>query len=486
MDRLRTLLLARTQVVVLDPDRVAAAATRPLRDSDLDRFDAELARLGFVMSLDLAATIRRLPAAAMQELRGWIGGTLASATAGPGACPWCGRPGAVGALDPCGHRVCAVCWGGVNFSACPICHRRVTRHEPSGGALAVVHLGFDARAIARGWLGTLLARKIPAAGDDRVAIEAVIDAIGPDAIADLPPHMPARETAAIAIARLLLIAPDRPAMAARAAPVLSTASDVLRVVLVLAGAGPELAAPARLRSLPRGLRRALLEALDRLPPEELADELSRRRALWQRVGEVLHPAELAERVPNAARAFAIARGTPRGARWAGPIEAALAAGDAIAALERLVERPVELVRRARHLERVARAQSPEAVARLAACFDELLARAASRRAFARALIDRALPDRLLFDLAALHAAARANVIYLRERDGSFTSYRRRADEPPRARLARIASGAADSYRLLAVPAADAPILAVLDKADLVLPHGSATPDRDELAAELDP
>ncbi|HTR53184.1 MAG TPA: RING finger family 4 domain-containing protein [Kofleriaceae bacterium] len=461
---------------MLDPDRAADAATRPLRDADLDRFDAELARLGFVLSLDLALTVRRLPNAAMQELRVWIAGTLAHATAGPGACPWCAREGPVGALDPCGHRVCEACWTGTSFAACPICHRRVARHEPKDGALAVVHLGFDVRAVARGWLARLLARRSPLAGDERDALEAVIDALGPDAIAELPARVPVRATAAIAVARLLLVSPDRSAMAARAAPYLATGRDVLAVANVLMGA-PR-------RSLPRGLRRALLEALDRLPPAELADAFVRDRAAWQRIGEQLHPRELADRLPNAARAFAIARARSRGARWAGPIEAALAAGDAIAALERLVARPGELVRRARHLERVARAQGPDASAKLASCFDELCARAAALRPFARAVIDRALPDRHRFDLAALHAAARANVIYVRERDGTFTTYRRRDGESHRARLARLASGTADSDRLLAVPAADAPMLAVVARLDFALPAGSATPDADELALEI--
>ncbi|MGH9884183.1 MAG: hypothetical protein ACREBE_01555, partial [bacterium] len=141
MDSIRTLLLARTYTVVLDPDRVASAATRPTRDVDLDKLEDELAQLGYVMSLDLAMTIRRLPYQAIAELRSWITGTLTNAlgayrphvplyrgvpptTAGDTAsqylrrmltwlatrqaqpCPWCGQVKLVGALDPCGHLVC--------------------------------------------------------------------------------------------------------------------------------------------------------------------------------------------------------------------------------------------------------------------------------------------------------------------------------------------------------------------------------------------
>ena len=76
MDSIRTLLLARTHTVVLDPDRVASAATRPTRDVDLEKFEDELAQLGYVMSLDLAMTVRRLPHQALIELRAWIVATL--------------------------------------------------------------------------------------------------------------------------------------------------------------------------------------------------------------------------------------------------------------------------------------------------------------------------------------------------------------------------------------------------------------------------
>src|SRR5689334_24972001 len=82
MDSIRTLLLARTHTVVLDPDRVASAATRPTRDVDLEKFEDELAQLGYVMSLDLAMTIRRLPHQALVELRTWIAATLSRSLGG--------------------------------------------------------------------------------------------------------------------------------------------------------------------------------------------------------------------------------------------------------------------------------------------------------------------------------------------------------------------------------------------------------------------
>ncbi|MGE5182524.1 MAG: hypothetical protein ACM31C_10700, partial [Acidobacteriota bacterium] len=77
MERLRTLLLARSHVVVLDPDLVASAATRPLSDRDLEKLEDELAQLGYVMSLDLAMAMRRLPRQALHETHSWLVDTLA-------------------------------------------------------------------------------------------------------------------------------------------------------------------------------------------------------------------------------------------------------------------------------------------------------------------------------------------------------------------------------------------------------------------------
>src|SRR5690606_116130 len=77
MHRVRTLLLARTNVVVMDPDLVATASTRPTRDQDIERLEDDLAQLGYVMSLDLATLVRRLPYQTMHELGGWIYDTLA-------------------------------------------------------------------------------------------------------------------------------------------------------------------------------------------------------------------------------------------------------------------------------------------------------------------------------------------------------------------------------------------------------------------------
>ena len=53
------------------------------------------------------------------------------------------------------------------------------------------------------------------------------------------------------------------------------------------------------------------------------------------------------------------------------------------------------------------------------------------RDFAYLVASQARPT--MWDLATIHAAARANLIYVRERDGSYTAYRRRDSRPVAAR-----------------------------------------------------
>jgi len=454
MDPIRTLLLARTHTVVLDPDRVASAATRPTRDVDLDKFEDEIAQLGYVMSLDLAMTIRRLPHQAIAELRSWVIATLAGslgsnrphvplarvapvtsiahtgdapsiylrrmltwlATRAAQPCPWCGQIKPVGALDPCGHLVCRSCWDGGTYAGCPICHRRIAVGDPfvrpapasdgvthHDGELRLIHLGFDLIGAARARFEGLTTRAALLSVDDRAELEGVIDAMGPKAVHWLPIHIPARETMAVVLARLWMVAPDRAAMVAATRAHLTTATDVLRVAAVLLGGNPALVEPMRLGSLGRGMRRALLDAIDHLEPDQAIEDMWRRRGLWKRIGERLHPYEFAQRLPFATLAFAALRRTrldgatfgtamrseARGVTtlrlagdqlrvtpWAGAVEEHLRAGDARAAVERLAQRPTELLRRVDHLVRVAQARQPDALAAVIAAVEVAAARAA--------------------------------------------------------------------------------------------------------------
>src|SRR5258706_1618280 len=302
MERLRTLLLARSLIVWLDPDRISSAQTRPVRDADLDKLEDELAQLGFVMSLDLARSVRRPPTQTLHDLRSWLVESLAKQigaqpshvplfrsvpegrpteagtlyvrriltwlyTRAAQPCPWCAQIKTIGALDPCGHLVCRTCWDGGNYAGCPICHRRVALGDPfikaplagerverHGGELALLQLGFDLTGMARLRFEHLLARQNPLTPAEREDIATIVDDIRPKAAEWLPAKIRIRETMAIAIARLLRNAPDPRAIVRTAESHLRTATDVLRVACVLLGGNAELVLPMRFSSTGRGLR----------------------------------------------------------------------------------------------------------------------------------------------------------------------------------------------------------------------------------------
>ncbi len=607
MDPLATLLLARTHIVVLDPDRVASASTRPARDVDIERFEIALVHHGFVMSLDLAMTVRRLPHDAVGELTSWMLSTLAvPPTRGsyaehalpwlhaPQPCPWCGTVAELGALDPCGHLVCRRCWSSGAHAGCAICHRRVSPNEPfiartgatRDGALHVLHLAIDLAGVVRDRFARMLGRAAPLSSEDRAELELIIDTLGPKVAMWLPARIPVRETLAIVLARLWMVAPDRVAMMRATRDRLATATDVLRIAAVLMKGNAALVEPMRLSSIPRGMRRAILEALEQLPAELVAEDMRRHRGLWKRVGERLHPGELADTLPNVARAFAGIRGAkPETMSWGGRVETALGRGDVRAATALVAERPAEVIRRIDHLVRVTLASQPDALgdvlatlraavahatasallvlaahasrrgmcrgedgarpadgardgdprvllpadgargaplpanvvaAIIDAAHGELVARAAARRNFARAVIDR---DVAVWDIAAIHAAARANTIYVRHagpRDDALGArhrqspagprddvpgarhrqspagprddasgvrhdvhggratiavYKRRDAETHLARLRRLVAGDADAT-IETVPPADVPTWFALVREDLVLPRGS--------------
>ncbi|HEU4732105.1 MAG TPA: hypothetical protein VFT22_29625, partial [Kofleriaceae bacterium] len=79
----------------------------------------------------------------------------------------------------------------------------------------------------------------------------------------------------------------------------------------------------------------------------------------------------------------------------------------------------------------------------------------------------------LWDIAAIHAVARANIVYVREHDGAISTYRRRDREQALARLARLSSGEDADDTLEELPPANAPTWFALLRDDIALPAGSA-------------
>ncbi|MEV1243029.1 MXAN_6230/SCO0854 family RING domain-containing protein [Nonomuraea sp. NPDC049750] len=304
-------------------------------------------------------------------------------------CVLCGNVGTVHAVSPCAHLVCRTCWDGADFSACPICHRRVDPDDPfllpseertsvdraAVTATGLLRLAGDPTAACREVAVDLMTRRTPMPPHDRADLEALLEAFWPESGDWLPESVPVKETRAVVLAVALR----------RGAPELlrnhlETATDVLRLLYVLMDADPGLRIrPGRRVSLPRAVRRTLLSCLDAMP--YAIEDLFRYGGQWKRMAEVLHPHEHHARYPNAALAFAAVRGTrldpetafgrtllelaarrPEVLRvrdgrlvatsFASRVETALADGRHSDAADLLVHRPGELMRRLSQLLRL--------------------------------------------------------------------------------------------------------------------------------------
>lgn len=444
MDVIRSLILRRDGLVILDDARPRHPPA--LDPETLVDLSARLAELGFVLSRELHLALRALPDAALASTSAWLINELADELGANRShvplfrqfpegvpqdsltlyvarviawllqspeqpCLFCGETHTVAALDPCGHLICSACWDGQNYSACPLCNRRIAANSPfikpaaprppgssPGRPLRLLHLGRDLTASAQRLFARLVSRASPLSPKDRDALNALLTAYNHRLLETLPAAIPVKETTALVFGGLLRAASKSDAIVAAARPHLRTATDVLRVICVFMGAGPDLIEPPKpYRSLPRALRRAFLEALERLDPLALIEDVLRHAELWKRVAERLHPFENAARHPNAALAFAILRrsniteGTPLGdlllaaarplgdrARlengqirfrsWGGVVERALLDKNIAIALPLLAQRPGDLLRRADHVLRVAesRGLAEQAIHALAA------------------------------------------------------------------------------------------------------------------------
>ena len=275
-------------------------------------------------------------------------------------------------LDPCGHLVCTTCWDARDYSACPICHRRIDLDSPFAQPapareplwdprpLTLLDVGRDLDATATRVYTDLLARTTPLSPQDREDLVALVRRCG---VEQVPAHIPVRETMALIFGTWLEFDLVRPH--------LKTATDVLRVLVVALGGEADLVKlPKPMPNIPRPIRRFVLQTLEGLPQDQLAEDVRRHARHWKRIGEKLHPYEFQARYPNTALAFAAIRRTRvdddftagaaatvtrervRLRTFATQLEEALAAQDAELALELAQRRPGELVRRLDHLLRL--------------------------------------------------------------------------------------------------------------------------------------
>lgn len=303
------------------------------------------------------------------------------------ACLTCGQVGTTHVLQPCTHVVCSHCWDGANYSACPVCEHAVDRASPfflpspdrpvptERVTFKRLELGEDLDVEVRSLFEALCARRQALSPDDLSALTLIVAGRRDQVLRWLPESIPVRENVAAIFGMLARdLNPSEAFGAAR--PYLRTATDVLRVLAVMAGTDGSLQprpkeeppkldpwafrrpAPRRLvRRLPpvrldRAARRTVLGLLDALPGALLAEDMMRHRSAWKGMAECLHPHEYAERFPVVAAVFRSVRGRdPDGKKapvvrnWASRLEAAVRARDVVEACRILDERPGELARR---------------------------------------------------------------------------------------------------------------------------------------------
>lgn len=262
-------------------------------------------------------------------------------------CVLCGHIKTVHPVSPCAHLVCQACWDGSDFSACPICHRRIDLDDPflrpadntyakaaaknstnlrASDHFTLLGLCDDPAEWARDLLTTILSRQAAPRAEDRTAVADLIDSFWPLSADWLPAVIPARETRAVVLATAVRLGMlDKiPALDGLdrldgqggvdvrdlLGRHIGSATDVLRLLYVLMGGDPGLRERLpRRTTLARPLRRVLLAALDRLALPHLIEDVHRYGEVWKHLAEVLHPHEFHRRYPDAALAFATLRGS---------------------------------------------------------------------------------------------------------------------------------------------------------------------------------
>jgi hypothetical protein len=340
-------------------------------------------------------------------------------------CLWCESIGTTHVLS-CGHVVCSKCHDGSNYSACPVCEQPVDRSSPffqpspprkelgpSPVALRRIDLAGDPTEEARVLLVSFVNRAQAMSPTDVTALTTIVAQHGEAVLPWLPATIPVRQNVANVFGTLCRRLPAVEVLK-YAAPHLRTATDMLRLLAVWAGASAALepttrripvqvgdtkrwkGEPRKLAELgigalpewyrkharqypqyvqhwlatnitserfkppkmPRPARRAVLAWLDALPEAALAEDMPRHGSAWVRMGEALHPGEYATRHPRAAAAFARLRsGAPSGG-FAATAERLRHAGDTPALVGHLRTRPGELWRRADDTLRHAADPSP--------------------------------------------------------------------------------------------------------------------------------
>ena len=173
----------------------------------------------------------------------------------------------------------------------------------------------------------------------------------------LPPAIPQKENLAFLVGSLL-----RHEMPAYLIPHLKTATDVLRVAVVMSDGDVSLATPGKFRRLKRSERRFLLDAMEAVPA--VTEDMLRRPEVWKRLGRELRPGDYARRYPKTLGAFDVVRNGEPFETFNGKVEAGLVRRDVATVTDLLKTRPGDFARRFDHLLRTSGERAEVAARRI--------------------------------------------------------------------------------------------------------------------------
>ncbi len=127
------------------------------------------------------------------------------------------------------------------------------------------------------------------------------------------------------------------------AKLFKTATDVLRLAVVISGGDVSLAVPTKFIKFKRSQRRLILSALEN--SDNIIEDMIRYKNEWIRIGEIIHPGEYINRYPKAFIAFDVIRNDKPFETFNGTVERLFREGRIEKSLNYLVKRPGELARR---------------------------------------------------------------------------------------------------------------------------------------------
>lgn len=194
--------------------------------------------------------------------------------------------------------------------------------------------------------GQIVSANLSFSEQDREDVLWFVKTYGDDIVRLLPETVPQKENVAYLGAQLLRETGVGEAFVRQS---VRTATDVLRLASALSGGDVSLAKPTRFGKFTRPERRLLLSLLEARP--EPVEDMLRWKNRWKRLGERLHPREMAAQFPNTAHAFDILRNDLPVGKFNSRVEKALVAGDVAAAAGALRTRPGEFARRLDHVLR---------------------------------------------------------------------------------------------------------------------------------------